>query len=213
MAWKVKFEEDPDTQYPPESVRPDKFEYPLAGHKVEVTVEKVYGCCAVSVEGDKMTFTDVASPSFDECDISGDLPLFIGSAVKGTKAGTLCTIALKAIYPYIVAMDYGVSAVDLGIAKSGEDGFVVCAAWGPPNCEAQVIFSHEPSLVAGIWLGVRVLADNLTNFLRSQGFDEIFTHPEPSGDVPVLMVVDVAEPGSTGRVKVMGSCRIGVKRP
>ncbi|MBI4187239.1 MAG: hypothetical protein HY530_07055 [Chloroflexi bacterium] len=144
MAWETKFPEDSDTQYPPEEYRPDKFHYPWPGHKVLVTVERVYGCCPVTVEGDRMMFSDVASPVFDECDISSDSPLFLGSTVKGTRTGTLCTVALKAIYPYIIAMDYGVSAVDLGIAESGEDGFIVCAAWGPPNCEAQVIFRLHP---------------------------------------------------------------------
>ena len=147
MAWKVKFEEEPDTQYPLESYRPEKFDYPLPGCKVEVTVEKVYGCCPVSVEGDKMIFTDFACVSFDECEISGDSPLFMGSAVDGTKTGTFCSIALKAIYPYIVSMNLGVSAVDMGIAESGEDGFVVCAAWGPPHCEAQVIYRLHPTPV------------------------------------------------------------------
>lgn len=148
MAWKVKFREEPDTQYPPESYRPDKVKYPFPGCKTQVTIEKVYGCCPVSVEGDKMMFADIVNVIFDECDISGGLSLFNGSAVKGTKTGSFCSVALNSIYPYIWAMNYGLSAADMGIAQSGEDGFVVCPAWGPPNCEAQVVFRLHPIPVA-----------------------------------------------------------------
>ncbi len=144
MSWKVTYKEELDTQYPPESYRPEEFQYPFPGCKVKATIEKVFGCCNVSVEGDSMMFEDLTTVRFDEGEISSDLPHSHGSAVAGTKSGIFCSVALKALYPYLIAMNYGVSAVDMGIAESGEDGFVVCAAWGPPTCEAQVIFRLHP---------------------------------------------------------------------
>jgi|YelNatPaOPRAMG01_1025707.scaffolds.fasta_scaffold00468_21 hypothetical protein len=47
----------------------------------------------------------------------------------------------------MMAMCLGVSAVDMGIAKSGKDGYVICPAWGPPTCEALVIFRLHPDPV------------------------------------------------------------------
>jgi uncharacterized repeat protein (TIGR04076 family) len=136
MAWKVKFEEKPETQYPPVSERPRKVEYPLPGNKVEVYVDKVYGCCPTSVEGDKLTFN--ISMLLDQCKISSELPMY-GGLAAGSKP-RICSIAFNSIYPYMVAMSLGVDTVDLGITKSGKDGFVMCPAWGPPTCEALVIF-------------------------------------------------------------------------
>ncbi|MFZ5631455.1 MAG: hypothetical protein ACOY40_01270 [Bacillota bacterium] len=110
---------------------------------VEVYVEKVYGCCAVCVEGDKMVYgsTEIL---LDQCEVSGDLPLFKGSSFKGGKSGVFCPIAMNSLYPYISAMGFGISAVDMGIAESGEDGYVICPAWGPPHCEALVIYRLHP---------------------------------------------------------------------
>jgi len=140
MAWKVKFEERPETQYPPVEYRPKKVEYPLPGcSNVTVYVHKVYGCCPISVEGDKIVFKGFSlSPTDSE--ISSDLPMFLTE----DKKPMFCYVALKALYPYVIAMALGVSAAELGISKGGEDGYVKCAAWGPPNCEALVIFRLHP---------------------------------------------------------------------
>ncbi len=143
MAWKVKFEEKPETQYPPVSLHPQKVEYPLQGcNNVTVYVHKVYGCCPISVEGDKIMFKGFSlSPT--DCEISSELPEFYTE----DKKPILCYVALKALYPYVIAMTLGVSAVNLGLSKSGEDGYIKCPAWGPPNCEALVIFRLHPEPV------------------------------------------------------------------
>ena len=47
MSWKVTYKEELDTQYPPESYRPEEFQYPFPGCKVKATIEKVFGCCNV----------------------------------------------------------------------------------------------------------------------------------------------------------------------
>ena len=57
----------------------------------------------------------------------------------------LCSIAFHSVQPYIISMSMGVSAQELGIAIDGEDGFVMCPAWGPPTCEAAVVMRRIPS--------------------------------------------------------------------
>lgn len=113
--------EDVTLQYPPASERIDPVEYPRKGNMVEVYVDKVYGSCPSSIEGHKFDFVGFAN----------------------TRTG-MCGIAVANVYPYVEAMSIGVTAMEMGIAKSGEDGYVMCPAWGPPTCEAQVIFRLHP---------------------------------------------------------------------
>lgn len=138
-----KLKEKPETQYPPVNLRPRTVEYPMRGcSNVTVFVHKVYGCCPISVEGDKITFKGFSlSPA--ECKISSELPMYFTE----NKKPMLCFVALKALYPYVIAMTLGVSAAELGISTGGEDGYVKCAAWGPPSCEALVIFRLHPEPV------------------------------------------------------------------
>lgn len=142
-AWDVTFPEDDDTQYPPEDIRPDLVEYPQQGFNIELIVEKVYGCCPVSVEGDKMVFN--SGIDHEASSVSSDLPEFWGNYSEGTRHGALCPIALQSALPYINGMIIGTQAKDAGLALEGEDGFFVCPAWGPPTCEALVVFRLHPS--------------------------------------------------------------------
>jgi uncharacterized repeat protein (TIGR04076 family) len=112
---------DETLQYPPSGEVIEPVEYPRKGYYVEVSVEKVYGCCPQSVEGDKYNYV----------------------GFNAMEPG-LCGIAEHSIHQYIVGMCIGTKAVDMGIAKDGEDGYVMCPAWGPPTCEAQVIFKLHP---------------------------------------------------------------------
>lgn len=112
---------DETLQYPPASMSAEPVQYPRRGNYVEVYVEKVYGCCPQSVEGDK----------------------FIYAGFNAFETG-LCGIAEHSMHQYIVGMCIGVKAVEMGIAKDGEDGYIMCPAWGPPTCEAQVIFRLHP---------------------------------------------------------------------
>jgi uncharacterized repeat protein (TIGR04076 family) len=104
--------------------------------KVSVYVDKVYGCCPIVVEGDKLVFDGALR--LDECEISSDAPNYFEGRPQ------LCSWALHSLFHYVVAMCYGVSAVELGISKGGEDGYVMCPAWGPPTCEAAVIWRLHP---------------------------------------------------------------------
>lgn len=147
MAWKVKFEEKPETQYPPMNYRPEEVKYPLAGcNNITVYVHKVYGCCPITVEGDEIVFYGFTlSP--DDSKISSELPMFL------TKEGKpmFCFVALRNLYPYIIAMTLSVSAAELGISSAvggkDEDGYLQCSAWNNPNCEALVIFRLHPEPV------------------------------------------------------------------
>lgn len=131
-------EEDEKMQYPPRTLIPDKVEYPLPNAKrVTVYVDKIYGCCPMCVEGDKFAFD--LSLLLDETKISSDLPNYVEPGKP-----MICPIAMKSFYPYILPLSLGVSAVDLGIAKKGDDGYVICPAWGPPTCEALIIWRLHP---------------------------------------------------------------------
>jgi uncharacterized repeat protein (TIGR04076 family) len=107
-------------------------------------VHRVYGCCPIAVEGDKLVF-DIQL-QLDECKISSGLPGYFEGRPQ------ICSVAFRSIYPYAVAMSFGVSATDLGIAKSGEDGYVLCPAWGPPTCEAAVVFRLHPEPIEKGWI-------------------------------------------------------------
>jgi|GEM_PF-4292075 len=136
-----------ELKYTPDDLLGKEFEYPYKNFKkVTVFVDRVNGCCPISVEGDKYVFDLMLY--LDKCEISNDLPGFF----EGTEGPQICTIAMEAFYRYVKPMCFGVSAVDLGIAKSGEDGFVMCAAWGPPTCEAAVIFRLHPEPVEKGWI-------------------------------------------------------------
>ncbi len=112
--------------------------------KVTVYTHKIYGCCPISVEGDKLVFDCMLY--LDECKISSDLPKYFEGRPQ------ICTPALSSMFPFVTAMSFGVSAIDLGIAESGEDGYVMCAAWGPPICEASVIFRLHPEPIEKGWI-------------------------------------------------------------
>ena len=121
-----------------------EIEYPYPDFKkVTVYTHRIYGSCPINVEGDKLVY-DLAL-YLNECKISSDLPKYF-------EEPQICSIALKTIYPYAMAMCFGVSAIDLGIAESGEDGYVMCGAWGPPTCEAAVIFRLHPEPIEKGWL-------------------------------------------------------------
>jgi len=108
-------------------------------HKVRVYTHRIYGCCPASVEGDEWVLE--AMLLLNECKISSDLPDYWEGKPQ------ICTFSLHSIHHYAWAMCFGSSAVDLGIAKSGEDGYVMCPAWGPPTCEAAVIYRLHPEPV------------------------------------------------------------------
>lgn len=113
--------DDETLQYPPASEIKEPVEYQRPGYYVEIHVEKVYGCCPHTLEGDKYNY--------------------VGFTAMETG---LCGIAEYSLHPYISGLSLGVKAVDMGIAKSGDDGYVMCPSWGPPTCEAQIIFRLHP---------------------------------------------------------------------
>jgi len=124
--------------------RQKDFAYPYPRfHKVHVYVERVNGACPFVIEGDKLVFDLMLL--VDECDISSDLPGYF-------EQKQICAVAFQGFYRYVKPMCFGVSAVDLGIATEGEDGFVLCPAWGPPTCEAAVIFRLHPEPVEKGWI-------------------------------------------------------------
>ena len=153
MAWKVKFEEKTETQYPPVSERPQKVDLETSvrggsgGNKLTVSVHKVYGCCPISVEGDEFVFTPWMS--LDDNRISNRLPNYM----FGDHKPMICQIAMTSVFPFVQAMCLGVSAEELGITKAGEDGYVICPAWGPPTCEALTIFRLHPEPMEQAGLG------------------------------------------------------------
>lgn len=114
---------DEKLEYPPAKLIPKEFKplLDLEGYEVEVYVHKVTGACPVAIEGTKFDFVDGKNIS------------------KG-----MCSFSMNSVYPYVMAMSMGAKAVDLGITEKGEDGFVSCPAWGPPTCEAAVIFRLHP---------------------------------------------------------------------
>jgi len=107
--------------------------------KIHVYVEEVYGYCPVVALGDKLVFDPFLR--LDECEISSDQEGYLDNRP------IICPWVVHSLFHYVIAMSYGVSAVDLGIAKEGEDGYVICPAWGPPTCEALVIFKLHPEPV------------------------------------------------------------------
>lgn len=113
-------------------------------HKVTVTVEKVNGLCPVVVEGDKLVFD--LTLLLDESEISSDLPNYFENRPQ------ICMTAVETVYKYVKPLVFGVSAKELGITTDGEDGFVMCAAWGPPTCEAAIIFRLHPEPIEKGWL-------------------------------------------------------------
>ncbi len=133
-----------DITYTPPEILEQEFEYPYPNFKkVIVTVDRVNGACPFVIEGDKYVFDLMLY--LDECEISSDLPGYF-------EGKQLCTVAMQGWYRFVKPMCFGVSAVELGIAKEGEDGFVLCPAWGPPTCEAAVIFRLHPEPVEKGWI-------------------------------------------------------------
>jgi len=113
---------DEKLEYPPTSLFPKEIKKPApAGYDIEVYVHKVTGACPLAIEGTKFDFTQCTQLSEGQCGFS-----------------------VNSVYQYVAAMSMGGKAVDLGIAEKGEDGFVTCPAWGPPTCEASVIFRLHP---------------------------------------------------------------------
>lgn len=134
-------ENDEKLQYPPERIYNEakkEFKYPAPGHKIRVFVHRVYGSCNCSVEGDE-AFNSHMSINEMRRGISSKVPNYV---IPG--APFICPWAFNGIASYMIAMSFGVTAVELGIAKEGEDGYVICPAWGPPTCEAVVIFRLHP---------------------------------------------------------------------
>lgn len=125
--------------YTPAEFLGKKVPYPYPNfYKVRVITHRIFGCCPLSVEGDEWVFDNILR--FDESKISDDLPGFF----EPEHPKAICQHPLFSLHSYIRGMMFGVSAVDMGIAISGEDGYVMCPAWGPPTCEATVIYRLHP---------------------------------------------------------------------
>jgi len=103
-------------------------------YKVTVYVHEVTGYCPMVSLGDKLVFDNMLY--LDESKISGE-KLF-------EKRTLICPWVIYNMFPFVLAMCFGVSAVELGIAKSGEDGYAQCQAWGAPECHAKVVFRLHP---------------------------------------------------------------------
>ena len=130
--------------YTPAELQEKDFEYPYKHfNKVTVYVHKVNGCCPIAVEGDKLVYDLMLY--LEESEISSDLPNYF-------EGRQICTVAHDSYNRYVKPMCFGVSAVDLGISKGGDDGYVMCPAWGPPTCEAAVIFRLHPEPIEKGWI-------------------------------------------------------------
>lgn len=129
---------DEKLMYTPTEYLGKEVPYPYPGFKkVIVYTHKIIGCCPISVEGDYWVFEGFLR--FGESKISDDVPNYFE---PGSKA--VCTYTLQSLHQYMKGMTYGVSAVEMGISTGGEDGYVMCPAWGPPICEATVIYRLHP---------------------------------------------------------------------
>ena len=145
------------TTYTPPEYLCKELPYPYPNFKkVTVITHRLYGCCPISVEGDEWV-CDITW-NFDEGKYSWDLPNFFEGEHR-----TLCKLSLHTLCNYVGAMCSGVSAVDLGIAKSGEDGYVKCGGSGPPRGECAVIYRLHPEPLEKAWL------DRYYEFLAKQG--------------------------------------------
>jgi uncharacterized repeat protein (TIGR04076 family) len=124
--------------------------------KIYVYVDKVYGACPVVALGDVWVFDPFIR--MDECVVSYDQDSYL------ERRPIMCPWALHTLFHYVVAMSYGVRAKDLGIALEGEDGYVICPAWGPPTCEALVIWRLHPEPIekGGV--------DRFYEFLAKRGY-------------------------------------------
>lgn len=117
---------DETLQTPPESLKKGvkaSVKSPQNGFDVIVTAERVEGSCPLCImEGDETYY-------------------YVSQAVDNEN---MCPFANYEMYQYVNAMCQGISAIDLGIANEGEDGFVTCGAWGCPTVESQVVFRLHP---------------------------------------------------------------------
>jgi uncharacterized repeat protein (TIGR04076 family) len=117
---------DETLQTPPASLRKGvktSVKSPQNGFDVIVTAERVEGSCPL-------------------CITDGDEKYFTMSQAEDNE--NVCPFANYEMYQYVNAMSQGISAVDLGIANEGEDGFVTCGAWGCPTVESQIVFRLHP---------------------------------------------------------------------
>lgn len=113
---------DQKLEYPPASLVPKEAKAPSPpGYRVEVYVHKVVGACPAAIEGEKFDYVLCTKLSEGQCGFG-----------------------VNSVYQYVTAMTLGAKAVDLGIAEDGEDGYVTCPAWGPPTCEAYVVYRLHP---------------------------------------------------------------------
>jgi uncharacterized repeat protein (TIGR04076 family) len=132
------------------------------GQKVSVIVERVNGACPISVEGDVWVVENCLHT--EKVDIGSDRPGYCGPK-------EICSIAFHSVQPYIISMSIGVSAQELGIAVDGEDGFVMCPAWGPPTCEAAVVMRLHPEPVDS-----GTLTDDSYEYLARNGYVSVPTY-------------------------------------
>jgi uncharacterized repeat protein (TIGR04076 family) len=158
-------EDMPEFTYTPRDVLAQGHEVtypPPWGRSITVTIERVNGACPWTVEGD--TWVVESKLLIDSVDIASHERGYYGPK-------QICSIAFRSVQPYITSMSTGVSARDLGIAIEGEDGFVMCPAWGPPTCEAAVIMRLHPDPTDG-----RNWVDEWYEMLAREGFVGVPTY-------------------------------------
>jgi uncharacterized repeat protein (TIGR04076 family) len=84
---------------------------------IEAIVHEIRGFCNIGgALGDKLVFDGVFRPDLSKISYSK----LLGGHQQ------VCSFALINMFPFVEAMSKGVSAVDIGIAKSGKDGYVGC---------------------------------------------------------------------------------------
>ena len=90
-------------------------------YKVVVTVKEVKGYCPVYKPGDRFVVEGFYVLSSESCNI--------------------CIHAFSAMLTLLSAFSHGVSAVDLGIGKREDVGYLRCPDPGPPvTCGGSVLF-------------------------------------------------------------------------
>lgn len=97
-------------------------------YKVVVEVERIRGECPRFQDGDRIVYVEPAI-LLDETSIA---------------TRQLCPFALMNIFPYVVALGRGITAMELGLATNGDDGFVACQApdrGETPKAHGQVVFA------------------------------------------------------------------------
>jgi len=96
----------------------------LDKYSIIATVKEVRGFCPIYGEGDRIVFESHYIKSKESCDV--------------------CIHAMSSMLTLLSAFIHGISAVDLGIGKQEDTGYLQCPDPGEPHtCGGTVVFRLE----------------------------------------------------------------------